>query len=253
MKSYSASLKNAFAAALAATLLTGVARADPREHELKLPIGGEPGPLNAITDVPGVEVGHSTIISGEGLLVPGKGPVRTGVTVVLPRGRENADPVFGGWFTLNGNGEMTGTTWLEEGGFLEGPIGITNTHSVGVVRDAIIAHEVSREGALQPFWLPVVAETYDGVLNDINGFHVRSEHVKAALEGARGGNCTRRQRWRWHRHDVPGLQGRHWHSIAESHPKGRGVYGRRACPVQFWTAARPQDSGRASRGSHFWS
>ena len=187
MKSFSASMQTVLGTALGAALLTGVARADPREHELNLPIGGEPGPLNAITDVPGVEVGHSTIISGEGLLVPGKGPVRTGVTVVLPRGRENADPVFGAWFTLNGNGEMTGTTWLEEGGFLEGPIGITNTHSVGVVRDAIIAHEVNREGALQPFWLPVVAETYDGVLNDINGFHVKSEHVEEALESARGG------------------------------------------------------------------
>lgn len=187
MRCMCGSRKSFVMAAISAVMCTTTVQADPREHELKLPIGGEPGPLNAITDVPGVEVGHSTIISGEGLLVPGKGPVRTGVTVVLPRGRENADPVFGAWFTLNGNGEMTGTTWLEEGGFLEGPIGITNTHSVGVVRDAIIAHEVSREGALQPFWLPVVAETYDGVLNDINGFHVRSEHVKAALEGARGG------------------------------------------------------------------
>lgn len=187
MKSFSASMQTVLGTALGAAMLTGVAQADPREHELNLPIGGEPGPLNAITDVPGVEVGHSTIISGEGLLVPGKGPVRTGVTVILPRGRENADPVFGAWFTLNGNGEMTGTTWLEEGGFLEGPIGITNTHSVGVVRDAIIAHEVNREGALQPFWLPVVAETYDGVLNDINGFHVKPEHVEEALESARGG------------------------------------------------------------------
>ena len=178
---------NLIAAALGAMLPTGAAHADLREHELKLPIGGQPGPLNAITDVAGVEVGHSTIISGEGLLVPGKGPVRTGVTVVLPRGQANPDPVFGAWFTLNGNGEMTGTTWLEEGGYLEGPVAITNTHSVGVVRDAIIAHEVARKNSLQPFWLPVVAETYDGVLNDINGFHVKPHHVKAALESAKTG------------------------------------------------------------------
>lgn len=180
-------LKYLITVAVASVVFSSTARADPREHELELPIGGEPGTLNAITDVQGVEVGHSTIISGEGLLRPGEGPVRTGVTVILPRGKENPDPVFGAWFTLNGNGEMTGTTWLEEGGFLEGPIGITNTHSVGVVRDAIIAHEVTREGALQPFWLPVVAETYDGVLNDINGFHVKAEHVKAALLSAQGG------------------------------------------------------------------
>lgn len=176
-----------FALACALSLLATAAEADPREHELKLPIGGQPGPLNAITDVAGVEVGHTTLVSGNGLLVQGKGPVRTGVTVVLPRGRANADPVFGAWFTLNGNGEMTGTTWLEEGGYLEGPVAITNTHSVGVVRDAIIAWEVSRENVLQPWWLPVVAETYDGVLNDSNGFHVKAEHVQAALDGANGG------------------------------------------------------------------
>jgi D-aminopeptidase len=149
-------------------------------------IGGAPGPLDAITDVPGVEVGHTTLISGNGKLVVGRGPVRTGVTVVHPRGRASSDPVFGAWFTLNGNGEMTGTTWLEESGVLEGPIAITNTHSVGVVRDAILQWQVSRPG-LQPWGLPVVAETYDGGLNDINGFHVKPEHVLSALEGARGG------------------------------------------------------------------
>jgi D-aminopeptidase len=131
-------------------------------------------------------VGHTTLIEGDGPLVVGKGPVRTGVTVVHPRGKANPDPVFGAWFTLNGNGEMTGTTWLQESGFLEGPVAITNTHSVGVVRDAILQWQVSRPG-LQPWGLPVVAETYDGDLNDINGFHVRPEHVIRALDGAAGG------------------------------------------------------------------
>ena len=164
-----------------------LAQPKPRENTLRLPIGGTPGTLDAITDVAGVEVGQVTLISGSGPLVVGKGPVRTGVTAVFPRGRDNADPVFGAWFTLNGNGEMTGTTWLQESGYLEGPIGITNTHSVGVVRDAIIRWEVSRKNVLQPWWLPVVAETYDGGLNDINGFHVKTEHVLAALDSARGG------------------------------------------------------------------
>ena len=163
-----------------------LAAQQPREHDLKLPIGGTPGRLNAITDVAGVEVGHTTLISGSGKLVVGKGPVRTGVTVVHPRGKSNPDPVFGAWFTLNGNGEMTGTTWLQEGGILEGPIGITNTHSVGIVRDAILMWQVGKPG-LQPWGLPVVAETYDGGLNDINGFHVTPEHVKSALDGASGG------------------------------------------------------------------
>jgi len=170
----------------AAAQVTSASAAKPRERELGLPIGGTAGPLDAITDVPGVEVGHTTLIRGGGRLVVGKGPVRTGVTVVHPRGRANPDPVFGAWFTLNGNGEMTGTTWLEESGILEGPIAITNTHSVGVVRDAILQWQVSRPG-LQPWGLPVVAETWDGALNDINGFHVKPEHVHAALDGARGG------------------------------------------------------------------
>jgi len=162
-------------------------QAKPREADLKLPIGGTPGPLDAITDVAGVEVGHATIISGTGKLVVGQGPVRTGVTVVHPRGKANPDPVFAAWFTLNGNGEMTGTTWVQESGYLEGPIAITNTHSVGVVRDAIIKWEVSQKNVLQPWWLPVVAETYDGSLNDINGFHVKEEHAMAALNSAAGG------------------------------------------------------------------
>lgn len=166
------------------------AQVKPREHDLKLPIGGAPGRFNAITDVLGVEVGHTTLIEGSGKLIVGKGPVRTGVTVIHPRGKDNADPVFASWFTLNGNGEMTGTTWVQESGYLEGPIGITNTHSVGVVRDAIIRWEVSRKNVLQPWWLPVVAETYDGGLNDINGFHVKTEHVLTALDGAKGGPVT---------------------------------------------------------------
>src|SRR5689334_13735670 len=138
----------------------------PRARELGLSskIGGTPGTLDAITDVRGVEVGHTTLISGSGKLVVGKGPIRTGVTVIHPRGKASSDPVFGAWFTLNGNGEMTGTTWLQESGILEGPIAITNTHSVGVVRDAILQWQVSRPG-LQPWGLPVVAETYDGGLN----------------------------------------------------------------------------------------
>jgi D-aminopeptidase len=162
------------------------AGAKPRARDLGLPIGGTAGALDAITDVAGVEVGHTTLISGSGKLVVGKGPVRTGVTVIHPRGKANPDPVFGAWFTLNGNGEMTGTTWLQESGILEGPIAITNTHSVGVVRDAILQWQVGKPG-MQPWGLPVVAETYDGGLNDINGFHVKPEHVMSALDGAHGG------------------------------------------------------------------
>ncbi|MEO8622775.1 MAG: P1 family peptidase, partial [bacterium] len=171
-------------AALISCAIPLYAQTKPRENDLKLPIGGTPGTLDAITDVAGVEVGHTTLISGSGKLLVGQGPVRTGVTVVLPRGKSNPDPVFAAWFTLNGNGEMTGTTWVQESGYLEGPIGITNTHSVGVVRDAIIKWELSLKNALQPWWLPVVAETYDGALNDINGFHVKDEHVISALNSA---------------------------------------------------------------------
>jgi L-aminopeptidase/D-esterase-like protein len=182
------SLRVVIAAMLAVLALPAVPQAQkPRERDLKLPIGGTPGPLDAITDVAGVEVGHTTLISGSGPLVQGTGPVRTGVTVVHPRGKANPDPVFAAWFTLNGNGEMTGTTWVQESGLLEGPVAITNTHSVGVVRDAIIQWEVGLKNALQPWWLPVVAETYDGSLNDISGFHVKPEHVIAALNGATGG------------------------------------------------------------------
>jgi D-aminopeptidase len=170
----------------AESMAQGTSKSRSRELGLAALIGGTPGALDAITDVAGVEVGHTTLVSGSGRLVVGQGPVRTGVTVVHPRGRATADAVFGAWFTLNGNGEMTGTTWLQESGILEGPIAITNTHSVGVVRDAILQWQVSRPG-MQPWGLPVVAETYDGGLNDINGFHVKPEHVLAALDGARGG------------------------------------------------------------------
>jgi L-aminopeptidase/D-esterase-like protein len=151
------------------------------------PSRATPGTLNAITDVAGVEVGHTTLIEGDS--------VRTGVTVVWPRGKQSDDPTFGGWFAQNGNGEMTGTTWLEESGFLEGAVFITNTHSVGVVRDASIAWQVEHKRNLamnkvgDDFWsLPIVAETWDGFLNDINGFHVKPEHVFRAMDGAASGN-----------------------------------------------------------------
>jgi D-aminopeptidase len=163
----------------------------PRARDLGIPFDGTPGPLNAITDVEGVLVGQTTLISGEGKLVVGKGPVRTGVTAVLPRGAESMQRFsFAGWYSQNGNGEMTGTTWVEESGFLEGPVLITNTHSVGVVRDAVIAWRVAHgpADATDSWWsLPVVAETWDGWLNDINGFHVKPEHVLHALDSARGG------------------------------------------------------------------
>ena len=171
----------------AAAHSTALAQSKPRARDLGVPFAGVPGPNNAITDVAGVHVGHTTLVSGEGELRVGQGPVRTGVTVILPRADAPADPVFGGWFALNGNGEMTGTAWVEESGFLEGPIGITNTHSVGVVRDAIIAWQRSNGTGFQPWSLPVVAETYDGSLNDINGFHVRTEHLLAAIANAASG------------------------------------------------------------------
>ncbi len=158
----------------------------PRARDLGVPFDGSPGKLNAITDIPGLEVGHATLISGNGKLVVGKGPVRTGVTAIFPRGKKSLDPAFAGWFSLNGNGEMTGTTWIEESGFLEGPIMITNTRSVGVVRDSVI--EWQMEHHLGPSWfLPVVAETYDGFLNDTYGSHVKKNHVFEALDNADSG------------------------------------------------------------------
>jgi D-aminopeptidase len=160
----------------------------PRARDLGIPLEGTPGKFNAITDVKGVEVGFSTIISGSGKNIRGKGPVRTGVTAILPRGRQN-NPVYANWYALNGNGEMTGTTWITESGFLEGPIMITNTNSVGVVRDAVLKWYVKTKWYDEQFWYtyPVVAETYDGFLNDIYGFHVEEKHVYAALDSARSG------------------------------------------------------------------
>lgn len=168
----------------------------PRARDLGVPFEGTPGVRNAITDVPGVEVGFTTLISGDGNgpFVVGQGPVRTGVTAVLPRGRHSKDPVFAGFFSQNGNGEMTGSEWLQEGGFLEGPVMITNTHSVGVVRDAVIAWEIRHSAeqeprgvAEYPWSLPVVAETFDGGLNDVNGFHVHPEDAFHALDVAASG------------------------------------------------------------------
>ena len=175
-------------AGLVAASGVALAQKPERARDVGIPFEGTPGPLDAITDVLGVEVGHRTLIAGSGKLVVGSGPVRTGVTAVFPRGKNGDDPVFAGWFTMNGNGEMTGTTWVEESGFLWGPVMITNTHSVGVVRDAVIEWVV-REGRMQndEWSLPVVAETWDGGLNDINGFHVTKQDAWAAMDSARGG------------------------------------------------------------------
>ncbi len=163
----------------------------PRARDLGIPFYGTTGIYNAITDVPGIEVGHSTIIRGHGTNKVGEGPVRTGVTAIFPRGKSKKfSPVYANWYSLNGNGEMTGTTWVTESGFLETPIMITNTNSVGVVRDAVLKWFVDTDwynGA--PWWYtyPVVAETYDGFLNDIYGFHVKEKHVKEAIDAASSG------------------------------------------------------------------
>jgi D-aminopeptidase len=161
----------------------------PRARDIGIPFNGTPGKYNAITDVKGVEVGYSTIISGQGKNIRGKGPVRTGVTAILPRGRNN-NPVYANWYTLNGNGEMTGTTWITESGFLETPVMITNTNSVGVVRDAVLKWFVKTGWYKEDFWYtyPVVAETYDGFLNDIYGFHVKEENAWEALDSAKSGS-----------------------------------------------------------------
>ncbi len=172
-----------------AALTTG-AQQRPRARALGIPFDGTPGPLNAITDVAGVEVGHVTLISGNGKLDRGKGPVRTGVTAILPRGKNYDERVFAAWTALNGNGEMTGAAWVEESGHLGTPILITNTHSVGTVRDAVIewnANRGTKDGYSGDFSLPLVTETWDGFLNDINGFHVKKEHVFQVLDNARGG------------------------------------------------------------------
>ncbi len=179
-----------FVLILLSTVLGGFAQTKTRARDLGIPFEGNPGLLNAITDVKGVAVGQTTLISGEGKLVVGQGPVRTGVTAILPQGKEFRGRVFGAWYSLNGNGEMTGTAWLEESGCLGTPILITNTHSVGVVRDAVIEWNIKRglgEGYTGDSSLPLVAETYDGFLNDVNGFHVKKEHVFQALETAASG------------------------------------------------------------------
>ena len=180
-------------ALLIAWAASGASAADkPRARTLGIPFDGTPGPLDAITDVAGLEVGFTTLISGDGKLQVGEGPVRTGVTAILPRGLHDTldHPVFAGGFSLNGNGEMTGMEWVDEGGFLEGPVMLTNTHSVGVTRDAVIKWRIAHGApdATGYWWsLPVVAETYDGYLNDVNGFHVHDENVFHALDSAKSG------------------------------------------------------------------
>ena len=159
----------------------------PRARDLGIPFEGNPGPFNSITDVAGIEVGYTSIIKGKGKMVVGEGPVRTGVTAVFPRGKTNHDPVFAGWFSLNGNGEMTGMAWLQESGFLHGPILITNTHSIGAVHEAVIAWQKMRFPKSPTWSLPVVGETWDGYLNDINGFHVKRGHVFQAMDSAKTG------------------------------------------------------------------
>jgi len=176
--------------AMTGLAISAPAQAKPRARELGIPLPGTPGAADAITDVPGVEVGQTTLISGNGRRVQGKGPVRTGVTAVFPRGKRSSDPVLAGHFALNGNGEMTGIHWLAESGFLWGPVMITNTMSVGVVRDAAIAWMLRQgwDGFL--ISLPVVAETWDGTLNDIEGMHVTPDDVTRALESAAGGRVA---------------------------------------------------------------
>jgi len=179
--------------ALVGSVTNAGAQTAQRARDLGVPFEGTPGPLNSITDIKGVEVGYRTLISGEGKLQVGVGPVRTGVTAIFPRGKSAVDPVFAGWFTENGNGEMTGTTWVEESGFLYGPVMITNTHSVGVVRDTVIDWQVKHGTPipLEDWWsLPVVAETWDGDLNDINGFHVKPDDAVAAMQDAHAGSIA---------------------------------------------------------------
>ena len=183
-------MKRFLSIALISSLLLGAAQSQtkPRARDLGVPFDGMPGAVNAITDVKGVEVGYTTLNSGEG-----EKAIRTGVTAILPQGKDFAGRLFAAWHTLNGNGEMTGTTWIEESGGLGSPILITNTHSVGIVRDAVIewgAKKFPAGGYSGDFSLPVVAETWDGYLNDINGFHVKKEHVFAALNSAKSGQIA---------------------------------------------------------------
>ena len=214
----------------------------PRARELGIPLEGTPGPYNAITDVSNVEVGFATLIEGES--------VRTGVTAIHPRGKTDHDPVFGGIFSFNGNGEMTGAAWVEEGGFVEGPICITNTHSVGVVRDTVIDWQVKNKAMFQKWSVPVVAETADGWLNDMNGFHVRPEHVLQALDTAKSGPIPEGQRWRRHRHDLLRIQRRNRHIFTKTSRKVRRLHRRRVGAGQL-RPPLPVDRGRRTgRPSH---
>jgi D-aminopeptidase len=210
----------------------------PRARDLGVPFSGTSGALNAITDVAGVEVGHATLISGEGKLVRGSGPVRTGVTVVSPDKIGEANRFYGAFYAQNGNGEMTGTTWLEESGMLEGAVFITNTHAVGTVRDAYIAWQVQHAPPPNParfgetvFSLPIVAETWDGYLNDIYGFHVKPEHVTSHRECEARRPASRGQRRRWHRHGLLRIQGRHRHIVPKGANGFGSIHGRRAGAV----------------------
>lgn len=181
-------MKKIVAIAILLLIHFSIAAQKPRARDIGIPFEGTTGKFNAITDVKGIEVGYSTIISGNGKNIRGKGPVRTGVTAILPRGHHN-NPVYANWYSLNGNGEMTGTTWVTESGFLEGPVMITNTNSVGVVRDAVLKWYVKTGWYKEDFWYtyPVVAETYDGFLNDIYGFHVKEKNAFEALDSAKSG------------------------------------------------------------------
>ena len=187
-------MKNIFSICIILFMCSQAYGQKPRARDLGVPFVGEPGVFNAITDVQGVEVGYSTIISGEGENHIGKGPIRTGVTAIFPRGKaKKFSPVYANWYSLNGNGEMTGTTWVTESGFLETPIMITNTNSVGVVRDAVLKWYVDTDWYSGEDWwytYPVVAETYDGFLNDIYGFHVKEKHVLEAIENASSGKIA---------------------------------------------------------------
>jgi len=179
-------MRIAFAILISLVLAVSLsAQTRPRGRDLGIPFPGQTGPNNSITDIPGIAVGHVTLIEGEGKLIPGKGPIRTGVTAILPRPKGNWDPVFAATFNLNGNGDMTGINWIKESGFLEGPILLTGTHSVGTVRDAAIQWQL-KNGRQFLFTYPVVAETFD-FLNDANGEHVKPIHAMQALDNAKPG------------------------------------------------------------------
>ena len=221
-------------------------QAKPRARDLGVALDGTTGPLNAITDVQGVEVGYATLVSGEGRRDIGKGPVRTGVTAILPRGRGTFAPVFAAFASGNGNGDMTGTHWIEESGVLETPIMITNTLSVGVVRDAVVSWMV-KKGAAGGFWYPVVAETSDGRLNDQKGQHVKAEDAVARTGIGAGRPAQRRQRRRRHRHALSRLQGGNRHCVADAAREWR-LYRGRTGSVQLRLTLRA-----SHRGDSGWS